>query len=103
VPTHGFTRNALSLSVLSLPQRHEAPLSETAVSALFGDGDDARRTLVRFWLDDAVRRMKEGTEGKRVTISEVLKARLKANEDVLAHLPEVCLGSPCYLVKMFYG
>jgi|ERR1700722_7247215 len=94
VPKHGFTRQALSLSVLSLPQRHTEPLSETAVTALFGEGEEARRVLVRYWLDDAHRKMQDLEEeipdgGKRLTMAQVLRSRLKTNEEVLQHLPEV--------------
>ncbi|KAG1762704.1 hypothetical protein EDD22DRAFT_1043092 [Suillus occidentalis] len=59
IRTHGFTRDALSLSVLSLPTPLAHPLPDPSVTALFGPGDDARRTLVHAWLDDARRRMKE--------------------------------------------
>jgi ubiquinone biosynthesis protein COQ9 len=58
------------------------------VTALFGPGDDARRTLVHAWLDDARRRMKEEA-AENMGIGDVLKARLRSNEPVLEHLPEV--------------
>jgi ubiquinone biosynthesis protein COQ9 len=89
VPKHGFTRQALALSVLSLSQKHTEPLSETAVTALFGEGDEARRLLVRHWLEDARQRMKEVAEGTKPAMLDLLKARLKMNEDVLPYLPEV--------------
>ncbi|KAG9315032.1 hypothetical protein JVU11DRAFT_4144 [Chiua virens] len=74
-------------------------LSQTRpVTALFGQGDDARRTLVHAWLDDARCRMPSTSAA---TIRDVLHARLQMNEPVLAHLPEVrffvpplCLSSP---------
>lgn len=88
VQSHGFTRQALSLSVLSLPSgSHQAPLNDTAVSDLFGDGDDARRTLITAWLDEARTTMATATTAK--TIGGILDARLKANEPVLQYLPEV--------------
>ncbi|KAG7451298.1 uncharacterized protein BT62DRAFT_984469 [Guyanagaster necrorhizus] len=95
VNTHGFTRKALAESVLSLPpgQAHPEPLSDTAVSALFGIGDDARRTLIHAWLDQGVRHM--GTVPSP-TLKSVLHARLRYNEPMLQHLPEAfaLLASP---------
>jgi len=105
VKTHGFTREALSRSVLSLPTNevHTEPLSDTAVSALFGHGDDARRTLIKAWLKDGLRHMgsipgverpampllalETGTE-KKASIRDVLRARLEYNEPVLPYLSE---------------
>ncbi|KAG1822050.1 uncharacterized protein BJ212DRAFT_1445389 [Suillus subaureus] len=87
IKTHGFTREALSLSVLSLPTPLARPLPDASVTALFGPGDDACRTLVHAWLDDARRRMKEEAVEK-MGMGDVLKARLKSNEPVLEHLPE---------------
>lgn len=87
IKTHGFTREALSLSVLSLPTPLAHPLPDASVTALFGPGDDARRTLVHAWLDDARRRMKEEVS-ERMEMGDVLKARLRSNEPVLEHLPE---------------
>ncbi|KAJ3496015.1 hypothetical protein NLJ89_g10541 [Agrocybe chaxingu] len=80
VQTHGFTREALARSVLSLPpsEAHSEPLSDTAVSALFGHGDAARRTLIDAWLKD----------GRSPTLREVLRARLEYNEPVVSLLPE---------------
>ncbi|KAG2051401.1 hypothetical protein BDR06DRAFT_586947 [Suillus hirtellus] len=87
IKTHGFTREALSLSALSLPTPLANPLPDASVTALFGPGDDACRTLVHAWLDDARRRMKEEATEK-MGMGDVLKARLKSNEPVLEHLPE---------------
>ncbi|KDQ57140.1 hypothetical protein JAAARDRAFT_157264 [Jaapia argillacea MUCL 33604] len=86
IKDHGFTRQALSLSALSLPQPHKEPLSDSAVSALFGIGDDARRTLVEAWLDNA---REEMVFGVAPNVREILRARLKCNEPVLGYLPEV--------------
>ncbi|KAI0076021.1 hypothetical protein K474DRAFT_1772847 [Panus rudis PR-1116 ss-1] len=85
VKSHGFTRQALAESVLCLPQPHQEILSDTAVSALFGEGDEARRTLINAWLDDA--RMKMHQSPSR-TIKDVLATRLRENESVLGLLPE---------------
>ena len=90
VRTHGFTREALSRSVLALPKPHPAPLRETAVSALFGEGDDARRTLINAWLDAGRANMKvSATAAGNPTIRDVLLTRLRYNEPVLGLLPEV--------------
>ncbi|KAG1895362.1 uncharacterized protein F5891DRAFT_960299, partial [Suillus fuscotomentosus] len=80
IKTHGFIREALSLSALSLPTPITHPLPDVNVTALFGPGDDAYRRPVHAWLDDARHRMKEeATEKMR---------GLKSNESVLEHLPE---------------
>jgi len=93
VRTHGFTRDTLSRSVLFLDTPHAEPLSETAVSALFGPGNEARRTLINAWLDDAIVQMKAVSSP---TVKEVLRLRLKHNEPVLQYLPEAfaLLASP---------
>ncbi|KAG5646995.1 hypothetical protein DXG03_001719 [Asterophora parasitica] len=96
VNTHGFTREALARSVLTLPgkEAHAEPLSDTAVSALFGKGDIARRTLIRAWLDSGIRHMQSSPPG--ATLKQVLRARLEFNEPVLHLLPEAfaTLASP---------
>ncbi|KAJ7096507.1 hypothetical protein B0H15DRAFT_825490 [Mycena belliarum] len=86
IQEHGFTRAALARSVLHLPppQAHAAPLSDTAVSALFGNGDFARKTLIGAWLDGGL----ESMQGSSASLKEALHARLAYNEPVLAHLPE---------------
>lgn len=89
VQKHGFTRQALALSALSLPNPHTEPLSDAAVSSLFGQGDDARRTLITAWQDDARERM---ATVPAPTVREVLRARLACNEPVLPYLPEVHLA-----------
>ncbi|KAF8808677.1 hypothetical protein BYT27DRAFT_7188642 [Phlegmacium glaucopus] len=123
VRTHGFTREALSRSVLSLPENevHVEPLSDTAVSALFGYGDDARRTLIEAWLRgglshmDSIPRVQRpatllpasetsriGSE-KTATVRDVLRARLEYNEPVLPYLPEAfaLLISPSSGIHLF--
>lgn len=86
VRTHGFTREALAQSVLSLPQPHAEPLNDSAVSALFGNGEDARRTLVDAWLTEGRVQMKNAPA---TTMRDVLGYRLSYNEAVLGLLPEV--------------
>jgi ubiquinone biosynthesis protein COQ9 len=80
---------------------HTEPLSDTAVSALFGHGDDARRTLIKAWLEDGLSHMgsipgaerssdtsSTGTE-KKASLRDALRARLEYNEPALPYLPEV--------------
>jgi len=88
VKTHGFTRAALGRAVLDLPEPHSEPLPDGAVTALFGRGDDARRTLVRAWLEDARCRMRRDDHDPTSTVRDVLHARMRTNEPVLEHLPE---------------
>lgn len=56
------------------------------MTALFGNGNDARKTLIDAWLDDARNQMKAAPEP---TIKAALSHRLKQNEPVLQFLPEV--------------
>ncbi|TFK36655.1 hypothetical protein BDQ12DRAFT_236272 [Crucibulum laeve] len=97
VRTHGFTREALAQSVLALPptEAHTEPLSETAVSALFGNGDNARRTLINAWLDGGLQEIRSYTSAKP-TVRDLLQKRLEYNEPVLRYLPEAfaLLASP---------
>ncbi|KAF9004620.1 hypothetical protein BDQ17DRAFT_1390141 [Cyathus striatus] len=94
VRTHGFTREALARSALSLPQSHHEPLSDTAVSALFGNGDEARRALINAWLDEGLKQM--SISQPKSSLREVLRKRLEYNEPVLQHLSEAfaLLASP---------
>lgn len=98
VKNHGFTRSALSLAAMhSLSGTHTAPLNDTAVDALFGEGDEARRTLINAWLDDARGSLRKSysqggdsaTTTQPPSLGGVLKTRLSKNEEVLEHLPEV--------------
>ncbi|TBU33418.1 hypothetical protein BD311DRAFT_684781 [Dichomitus squalens] len=95
VKQYGFTREALARSVLHLPAPHEQPLSEAAVTSLFGGGDDARRTLINGWLDIARAEMK-ASSSPTSSLRDVLANRLRANEPVLPLLPEAfaLLASP---------
>jgi len=104
ISTHGFTRKTLALS------SPNAPLSETAVSALFGKGDEAPRTLIRAWMEEGRRQMcvMDGrvisSDGHRATgsgtgasastthdalmMEDVLLKRLDWNVPVLPHLKD---------------
>jgi ubiquinone biosynthesis protein COQ9 len=87
VQHHGFTRTALARSVLALPEPHAEPLSDSAVTALFGQGDAARRTLINAWLDEGRAHMRAvPADG----VKRALLARLEYNVPVLSYLPEVC-------------
>ncbi|KAJ7170881.1 hypothetical protein C8R43DRAFT_981412 [Mycena crocata] len=86
VSEHGFTRAALARSVLHLPTPHAEPLSDNAVSTLFGRGDLARKTLIHAWLDGGVESMQQ--QAVPTSVKEALHARLAYNEPVLEHLPE---------------
>ncbi|KAJ7745765.1 hypothetical protein B0H16DRAFT_1558221 [Mycena metata] len=99
ISEHGFTRIALARSVLHLPtaQAHTEPLSDTAVSALFGQGTLARRALIGAWMDAGLESMRRGADAsKSVSVKDALHARLEYNESVFAHLPEAfaLLASP---------
>ncbi|KAF5326702.1 hypothetical protein D9619_004492 [Psilocybe cf. subviscida] len=92
VKTHGFTREALARSVLSLPpseRSYTEPLSDSAVTALFGKGDQAKRTLIDAWMQDGLRHMAGSAvaTGNAPSLKDAFRARLKYNEDVLSHLP----------------
>ncbi|KAF9036283.1 hypothetical protein BJ165DRAFT_1533127 [Panaeolus papilionaceus] len=113
VHTHGFTREALAHSVMALPPKeaHTGPLTDTAVSALFGKGDEARLTLIDAWLKEGLSQMarvpgvtrpleprtqEPNSAIKRATIKDVLQARLEYNKPALKFLPEAfaLLASP---------
>jgi len=100
---------------------HTEPLSDTAISALFGHGDDARRALIKAWLGDGLRHVSSipGVERpttpllvsepsrieteKKATVRDVLRARLEYNEPVLPYLPEAfaLLISPSPSIHLF--
>ena len=88
---HGFSRDALAQSVLHLPKPHEQPLSDAAVTSLFGDGDDARRTMIKGWMALARENMRAAAAASSTppTLRDVLGKRLQLNEEVLPHLSEV--------------
>lgn len=116
VRTHGFTRAALIEASVRLPstsasklanqseqQREQIgrqPLNGSALDALFGSGDGARRALVQVWLEEGVRDMenaninvnrKEETGAAKIGVADALKRRLRWNVPVLGYLPEVRL------------
>ena len=95
VPTHGFTRETLALSEISdAADGRGSPLSETAVSALFGPGHEATKTLIKAWMDEGREDMKLAVnESAQVPdIQSVLLRRLRWNERALPHLKDVSVG-----------
>jgi len=96
VETHGFTRDALANSVLRLPhpETHSVPLSDVAISSLFGQGETPEHALINLFFDDGLEQMKNRaqmlseSEQRVPTIKELLEERLKFNEPVLDHLPD---------------
>jgi hypothetical protein len=70
------------------------PLTEGSVTALFGPGNDAQRTLIEAWLADVAQQSIPAPPPTTFTPPSVsalklaLGARLKANTPVLHHLPE---------------
>ncbi|KZT62300.1 hypothetical protein CALCODRAFT_426256 [Calocera cornea HHB12733] len=96
VPSHGFTRRALALAA---PDE----LSDSAVTALFGRGQQADKTLFDAWLQEARRDMAEALgeamhADKEQQLYALLARRLRYNEPVLQHLPDAfaLLSSPSF-------
>lgn len=105
VKTHGFTRTALAYS-FPAAKPGAAPLEETAVTALFGQGDAARVTLINAWMEQGLEEMWKANEssggpkdgnlnsvGKgdtRVKVEKALLTRLEWNVHALPYLSEVC-------------
>ncbi|KAI0303676.1 hypothetical protein B0F90DRAFT_1815975 [Multifurca ochricompacta] len=83
---HGFTRTTLAHSVLSLPEPHFEPLSDSAVTTLFGEGDTARRTLINAWLDEGIVHIR--TAALVSNVKDALLARLEYNVPALDYLTE---------------
>lgn len=84
------------MAVLHLPRPHAEPLSEGAITALFGAGDEARKNLAWAWLEEGRRRMKgqedaseNNTQRMGIPVEVSLRRRLEWNEPVLGKLPEV--------------
>jgi ubiquinone biosynthesis protein COQ9 len=86
VQQHGFTRTTLARSVLALPEPRLEPLSDSAVTTLFGEGDTARRTLIGAWLDEGRVHMRSVPAD---SVKRALLVRLEYNLPVLEHLVEV--------------
>lgn len=107
IPQHGFTRKTIMLASGRVSTREDGEesngrLSETAISALFGAGDNARRTLIEAWFKEGIVDMgasqtmaKENATSLPATapptLSDLLQRRLEWNKPVNQHLPEVGL------------
>ncbi|TFL03662.1 hypothetical protein BDV98DRAFT_395024 [Pterulicium gracile] len=116
IRTHGFTRETLSLAgavpTSSGPNTTSKPagepLSDRAVSALFGEGDEARKTLIRAWLAEGLSAMNdttsvvEGQVSQPMTVRDALRRRLEYNTPVLHQLPEIyaLLASPRFATPL---
>ena len=106
IPTYGFSRQTLALAALHLPRPHAEPLSEGAITALFGAGDEARKNLAWAWLEEGRRRMRgledatENTQRMEIPIEVSLRRRLQWNEPVLDKLPEVCRVRRVYRARV---
>ncbi|KAG8906333.1 hypothetical protein FRB99_007113 [Tulasnella sp. 403] len=97
VPSYGFTRRCLTDAAESLPT--QISLSETAFAALFGQGEEAKRTLIQAWLDEGIERLKFSASQTdemappsgavvHAELKTLLTARLRYNEPVLQHLAD---------------
>jgi ubiquinone biosynthesis protein COQ9 len=95
IPTYGFSRQTLAVAALHLPRPHSEPLSDGAITALFGAGNEARKNLAWAWLEEGRRRMKgpedatENTQRMAIPIEVSLRRRLQWNVPLLDKLPEV--------------
>lgn len=89
IPTFGFTRATLAQAALELPNQEALP--ERAIDTLFGQGDEARKTLIRAWLQEG--KLAMGPHSTRPTVEDALKTRLDWNVPVLDKLPDVCCQS----------
>lgn len=97
VPTYGFTRQSLALASASVSPTGTR-LGDTAISALFGAGSEAEKTLLKAWMEEGRMRMSELDEvhvdvgkgkGRAVQMEDVLRRRLEWNEPVLDQLKDV--------------
>ncbi|KAG8956915.1 hypothetical protein FRC03_010714 [Tulasnella sp. 419] len=91
IPKHGFTRECLSLAALKLPSSPELP--DAGVSALFGNGDESRKALIRAWLKEGLETMAKSDSpsqqpGSHSSLRTLLARRLEYNEPVLKYLPD---------------
>ena len=79
VPQHGFTRKTIALAAVQLPNL-KAELSDTAISALFGRGDEARRSLIHGWLDEGAADMRScSPEKDSLNVDILLRSLLGAS------------------------
>ncbi|CAG7849501.1 SubName: Full=Uncharacterized protein {ECO:0000313/EMBL:CCA75221.1} [Serendipita indica DSM 11827] len=84
VPSLGFTRAAISEAALKATAGEELP--ERTIDVLFGRGEDARKTLIRAWLEEGRNSM--GASNHPGTVRDALHRRLEWNVPVLDKLPE---------------
>jgi len=96
-----LSRSVLDLQTRSNLKTHSEPLSDSAVSSLFGPGYIARKTLIEAWLDEGIAYMGSSSAAAtgastRTTLARALHTRLEYNNPVLQYLPEAfaLLASP---------
>ncbi|KAG8813620.1 hypothetical protein FRC19_002317 [Serendipita sp. 401] len=63
-------------------------LPDRALDILFGPGEEARKTLIRAWLDEGINAMSPSNETAQMTVRDALHKRLEWNNPVLDKLPE---------------
>jgi len=85
VPTLGFTRTAMSQAAANVCSNQELP--NRSIDHIFGRGDDARKTLIRAWLDKG-REAMAVPNAAGVNVKDSLQRRLEWNTPVLDKLPE---------------
>lgn len=86
VPTLGFTRTTISQAALSIS--YQEGMSDRSIDALFGRGDEARKTLIRAWLEEGRNAMRI-PDAPKASVRDSLQKRLEWNIPVLDKLPEV--------------
>ncbi|KAG9015219.1 hypothetical protein FRB94_004338 [Tulasnella sp. JGI-2019a] len=90
IPNHGFTRKCLSEAASSMPGGPK--FGDTEITALFGEGNAARRTLFQAWLQEGLNNMgvtsTSSAGGSKLAVADLLKGRLRYNEPVIGYLPE---------------
>lgn len=74
-------------------------LGDAEITALFGEGNMARRTLFQAWLQEGLHDMGVASqvETAKPAVVDLLKRRLRYNEPVIGYLPEVSTSAPCCL------
>lgn len=95
VPKYGFTRTCLAVASAATPG--EAPLSDIALTALFGEESGARSILINAWLDRGLQGIRKPSaelidpaspSQLHATLKNTLTRRLDYNKPVISLLPE---------------
>ncbi|KAG8834031.1 hypothetical protein FRC17_009669 [Serendipita sp. 399] len=98
VPSHGFTRAGLAQATLNVSKGD--PFPDRTLDILFGPGEEARKTLIRAWLDEGINAMGPHDGEVNMTVRDALHQRLEWNTPVIDKLPEAyaLLATPSGLV-----